>query len=106
MTRRGTQWRERNRTGRGRMTTAAPSKTTTGTPQEPVVDYLLVAEFDIEKGSTISFQYPHNAPEDTQLLAELMLPDGVHKRDDDWTVFFLQRPDWTTKRQKESTTPM
>lgn len=24
----------------------------------PLVDYILVAEFDIEKGSTVSFQYP------------------------------------------------
>ena len=27
----------------------------------------------------------------TRTLAELMLPDGVHKRKDDWTVFFLNR---------------
>mmetsp|Transcript_24426 Transcript_24426/g.34241 ORF Transcript_24426/g.34241 Transcript_24426/m.34241 type:complete len:672 (+) Transcript_24426:134-2149(+) len=57
------------------------------------VEYVLVAEFDIDKGSTITFQYPEATGEDTQLLAELMLPDGAHKRDDDWTVFFLFRPD-------------
>lgn len=26
------------------------------------------------------------------MLAEFMLPDGAHKREDDWTVFFLNRP--------------
>ena len=27
------------------------------------------------------------------MLEEFMLPDGAHKREDDWTVFFLNRPD-------------
>eukprot|EP01117_Protostelium_nocturnum_P005316 TRINITY_DN1935_c0_g1_i3.p1 TRINITY_DN1935_c0_g1~~TRINITY_DN1935_c0_g1_i3.p1 ORF type:complete len:590 (+),score=185.84 TRINITY_DN1935_c0_g1_i3:58-1827(+) len=57
------------------------------------VSYILIAEFDIDKGSTITFQYPEPTGEDTQLLAELMLPDGAHKRDEDWTVFLLGRSD-------------
>lgn len=31
-----------------------------------IVDYILVAEFDIDKGSTIAFQYPEATGEDTQ----------------------------------------
>jgi hypothetical protein len=47
---------------------------------EPNVDYILLAEFDIDKGSSLSIQYPAPTQEDTQTLAELMLPDGAHKR--------------------------
>ena len=71
------------------------------------VSYILVAEFDIDKGNTITFQYPKDTEEDKQLLAELMLPDGVHKRDSDWTVFFLNRPSSNNnsliKQNKEET---
>lgn len=34
-------------------------------------------------------------------LAELMLPDGVHKRDSDWTVFFLNRKNTSNNQQKK-----
>jgi hypothetical protein len=30
------------------------------------VDYILVAEFDIDKGSSLAFQYPEPTGEDTQ----------------------------------------
>lgn len=33
---------------------------------EKNVEYILVAEFDIDKGSTINFQYPEPTGEDTQ----------------------------------------
>jgi len=67
------------------------------------VDYVLVAEFDIEKGSTVSFQYPAPTGTETNILAELMLPDGAHNRDQDWTVFFLNQslPDSVHKEQKK-----
>lgn len=51
--------------------------------------FCLVAEFDIDKGSTLSHQYPEPVDHDEHMLAELMLPDGVHARSEDWTVFFL-----------------
>lgn len=51
--------------------------------------FCLVAEFDIDKGSTLSYQYPAPIGHDDHMLAELMLPDGVHARSEDWTVFFL-----------------
>eukprot|EP01133_Synstelium_polycarpum_P015281 gene15281-18090_t len=57
------------------------------------VEFILLAEFDIDVGSKVKYQYPHPTGEDESLLAEFMLPDGAHKRDDDWTVFFLNRPD-------------
>jgi hypothetical protein len=31
-----------------------------------LVSYVLVAEFDIDKGSTVTFQYPRPAPENPQ----------------------------------------
>lgn len=61
--------------------------------KENHVDFVLLAQFDIDKGSVIKMQYPKPTGVDEQLLAELMLPDGAHKRDDDWTVFFLNRSD-------------
>lgn len=55
----------------------------------PHCSFCLVAEFDIDKGSTLSHQYPANIGHDEHMLAELMLPDGVHQRAEDWTIFFL-----------------
>jgi hypothetical protein len=37
--------------------------------------FVLAAEFDIEKGSNLSFQYPEGSTDDDPaMLAELMLP--------------------------------
>ncbi|CCJ29531.1 unnamed protein product [Pneumocystis jirovecii] len=77
------------------------------------VDYILVAEFDIDRGPTISQQYPHTIGSDTKypfqttqsntnflrLLAELMLPDQAHMRAEDWTIFFLHKD--TSKSTKD-----
>ncbi|PWN49412.1 spindle pole body interacting protein [Violaceomyces palustris] len=61
--------------------------------------FVLLAEFDIDKGSTLSHQYPNPTGHDEHMLAELMLPDGAHARVEDWTIFFLKSP----KPSKEST---
>lgn len=53
------------------------------------VEYLLVAEFDIDKGPTVSHQYPEPLASDVKQLAELMLPDQMHVRTEDWTIFFI-----------------
>lgn len=53
------------------------------------VEYVLVAEFDIDKGPTVSHQYPQALSSDVKQLAELMLPDQTHVRSEDWTIFFL-----------------
>ncbi|KAI3660415.1 hypothetical protein MP638_002498, partial [Amoeboaphelidium occidentale] len=65
------------------------------------VEAILVADFDIDIGSSLSYCYPseflpnvkrYNKITD-QYLAELMLPDGAHLRDEDWTFFYLnQKP--------------
>ena len=53
------------------------------------VDYVLLAEFDILKGSVVRLQYPRLTGVKEQLLAECMLPEGAHLRESDWTVFFI-----------------
>ncbi|CAG8460492.1 2611_t:CDS:10, partial [Funneliformis caledonium] len=55
------------------------------------VTHILLAEFDIDKGSSLAHQYPEATGTDEHLLAELMLPDGAHLRTEDWTVFFLNQ---------------
>ncbi|ANB14896.1 Afi1p [Sugiyamaella lignohabitans] len=55
------------------------------------VEYVLTAEFDIDAGPTVSHQYPEVIQSDRHLMAELMLPDQIHARNEDWTVFFLYR---------------
>ena len=57
-----------------------------------IVDYLLLAEFDIETGSTLRYQYPCGIPNcKPDWLAENMLPEGSHNREHDWTYIFLNR---------------
>eukprot|EP00741_Cyanophora_paradoxa_P025186 tig00000350_g24311.t1 len=59
---------------------------------EPVISYIVAAEFDQLAGSVIRHQYPSPMPMvDEHFLAEQMLPDGAHNRDEDWTWFFINR---------------
>ncbi|CAO1612702.1 unnamed protein product [Parajaminaea phylloscopi] len=54
--------------------------------------FVLLAEFDIDRGSTLSNIWPDGGVvegHDHHTLAELMLPDGAHARSEDWTVFLL-----------------
>ncbi|KAI9136322.1 docking domain of Afi1 for Arf3 in vesicle trafficking-domain-containing protein [Paraphysoderma sedebokerense] len=55
------------------------------------VCHIILAEFDIKGGSCIAHQYPSPTGTSEQVLAELMLPDGAHNREMDWTVFFLNQ---------------
>ncbi|RUP42959.1 hypothetical protein BC936DRAFT_137837 [Jimgerdemannia flammicorona] len=55
------------------------------------VEYILLAEFDIDKGASLAHQYPNPPGTDEGILAELMLPDGAHMRSEDWTIFFLNQ---------------
>jgi hypothetical protein len=55
------------------------------------VEYILVASFDIDRGSIMEHQYPGPISGDEHMLAELMLPDQAHVRSQDWTVFFLHK---------------
>jgi hypothetical protein len=55
------------------------------------VEYILVASFDIDKGPIMEHQYPGAISGDENMLAELMLPDQAHVRNQDWTIFFLHK---------------
>ncbi|KAG3116361.1 hypothetical protein PI124_g5651 [Phytophthora idaei] len=58
----------------------------------PLAEVVLYAEFDLTKGSTLRASYPtpfaHYSPE---FFADIMLPEGVHNREEDFTIFFLNR---------------
>ena len=58
----------------------------------PLAEVVLYAEFDLTKGSTLRASYPtaftHYSPE---FFADMMLPEGVHNRKEDFTIFFLNR---------------
>lgn len=57
-----------------------------------IIDHVVLAEFDIDTGSTVRYQYPEEVPYcSSDWLAENMLPEGVHNRDEDWTYMFLNR---------------
>ncbi|KAF8586594.1 spindle pole body interacting protein [Ramaria rubella] len=59
------------------------------------VSFVLLAEFDIDTGANLTRQFPQPlGVANDQLVAELMIPDGVHSQQEDWTVFMLnQTPD-------------
>lgn len=66
------------------------------------VEYILVASFDIDRGSVMENQYPAAISGDETTLAELMLPDQVHSRAQDWTIFFLHKDTTTEEEEKEA----
>lgn len=55
------------------------------------MEYILVASFDIDKGPSMEYQHPGAISPDENMLAELMLPDQTHMRNQDWTMFFLHK---------------
>ncbi|KAG0750010.1 hypothetical protein G6F57_004179 [Rhizopus arrhizus] len=55
------------------------------------VEYILLAEFDIDKGASLKHQHPTETGTDEHILSELMLPDGAHLRAEDWTIFCLNQ---------------
>lgn len=62
------------------------------TKNKPLISYVLVAEFDIDTGSTLRHQYPSVIPGYTpDYFAESMLPEGAHNRDQDFSYIFLNR---------------
>jgi Docking domain of Afi1 for Arf3 in vesicle trafficking len=67
-----------------------PSQYPTGAAENHV-EYILVASFDIDRGSVMEHQYPRPISGDENMLAELMLPDQAHVRSQDWTIFFLHK---------------
>lgn len=64
------------------------------------VEYILVASFDIDRGPVMEHQFPVAITGDEHMLAELMLPDQAHARNQDWTIFFLHK-DSTQEEEEE-----
>ena len=63
-----------------------------GDKYHPLVDYIVLAEFDIDTGSTVRHQYPSNIPGyKVDWFAEFMLPEGAHNREMDYNYIFLNR---------------
>ncbi|KAI0034716.1 spindle pole body interacting protein [Vararia minispora EC-137] len=58
--------------------------------------FVLLAEFDIDKGAQLTYQFPQPLGTDEGLLANLMLPDGAEKQLEDWTIFFLNQTPFNT----------
>lgn len=57
-----------------------------------LVEHIILAEFDIDTGSTVRHQYPHPIPgHESDHFAEYMLPEGAHNREVDWTYMILNR---------------
>lgn len=67
---------------------------------EKHVEYILVAAFHVDRGPIMEHQYPGAISGDENMLAELMLPDQVHNRKEDWTIFFLHKD---TSEEEEAT---
>ena len=59
-----------------------------------------MASFDIDKGPVMEHQYPVAITGDEHMLAELMLPDQAHVRNQDWTIFFLHKD--TSQEEEEA----
>lgn len=59
-----------------------------------------MASFDIDKGPIMEHQYPVAITGDEHMLAELMLPDQAHVRNQDWTIFFLHKD--TSQEEEEA----
>ncbi|KAF2089270.1 spindle pole body interacting protein, partial [Saccharata proteae CBS 121410] len=66
------------------------------------VEYILVAGFDIDRGSVMEHQYPAPISGNENMLAELMLPDQAHMRKQDWTIFFLHKDTTAEEEEREA----
>ncbi|KAK7676155.1 hypothetical protein QCA50_020866 [Cerrena zonata] len=58
--------------------------------------FVLLADFDIDKGAQLTYQFPQPLGMDEGLLANLMLPDGAERQPEDWTIFFLNQTPFNT----------
>lgn len=59
----------------------------------PNVEFVVTAEFHVDKGPQLTLQHPTELPgiQDLLFLPELMLPDQIHKRTEDYTLFLLHK---------------
>ncbi|KZT66409.1 spindle pole body interacting protein [Daedalea quercina L-15889] len=58
--------------------------------------FVLLADFDIDRGAQLTYQFPQPLGTDEGLLANLMLPDGAERQPEDWTIFFLNQTHFNT----------
>lgn len=73
----------------GAMETPTPAASASSSRMAELVLY---AEFDIDKGSTLRASFPRAIPHySPEFFADVMLPEGVHNRHEDFTIFFLNR---------------
>jgi hypothetical protein len=57
-----------------------------------IIDYIILSEFDIDKGSLVKYQHPSPIPGiEPGIIASYMLPEGGHNRPHDTTCFILNR---------------
>lgn len=56
-------------------------------------EYIVTAEFHVDKGPSLIHQYPNQLPglHNLIFLPELMVPDQIHKRPEDYTLFLLYK---------------
>ncbi len=59
---------------------SSPERVTlAGAPK--LVDHILLAEFDVDTGSTVKYKYPGHVPGySDDFFANFMLPEGAHNR--------------------------
>lgn len=59
----------------------------------PNIEFLISSEFHVDKGPSLVHQFPTELPGLQRLpfFAELMIPDQIHKREEDYTLFLLHR---------------
>jgi len=60
-----------------------------------MIDYVLLADFDIDKGSTLRIEYPDSPISHSitpGMIADFMLPEGGHNFSVISTFFTLNRP--------------
>lgn len=65
------------------------------------LEFIVTAEFHIDKGPSLLHQHPAELPGLAKLvfLPELMIPDQIHKREEDYTLFLLYRNQTTGEFQ-------
>ena len=72
---------------------SSPINKSIPTNSSNMIDFIILAEFDIDTGSTVRHIYPHDKSDelDRDWFANYMLPEGVHNRNQDWTYILLNR---------------
>lgn len=57
------------------------------------IEYIITAEFHIDRGPSLIDLFPGSIPglKNLPFLPETMIPDQIHKREDDYTLFLLFR---------------